>query len=85
MTRQGGIRKEITKLFKPYITNRKNGQCQILIPLVELDDFVDGILECEYKLGVVIKDNRDPADCESCPVAVVCGYVTVWPLIEAKP
>jgi len=32
-------------------------------------------------LGVVIKDNRDPADCESCPVAVVCGYVAVEPLI----
>ena len=28
----------IQKLFKQYIVKRKNGQCQILIPLVELDE-----------------------------------------------
>ena len=33
----------IQKLFKPYIVTRKNGQCQILIPLIELDDLCDKI------------------------------------------
>jgi len=33
----------IQKLFKPYFVNRKNGQCQILIPLVELDELCDKI------------------------------------------
>jgi len=37
-----------------------------------------------HSQGVVIKDNRDPADCESCPVAVICGYVAVEPLIKEK-
>ena len=41
------------------------------------------ILEYLQSQGVVIMDNRDPADCESCPVAVVCGYVAVIPLIES--
>jgi len=35
---------EIRKLFKPYIVRRKNGQCQILIPLIELDEFVEKII-----------------------------------------
>lgn len=35
----------IQKLFKPYIVNRKHGQCQILIPLIELDDLCYQILE----------------------------------------
>lgn len=34
----------IQKLFKPYIVNRKNGQCQVLIPLIELDDLCDKII-----------------------------------------
>jgi len=29
----------LQKLFKPYIVRRENGQCQILIPLIELDNF----------------------------------------------
>jgi len=33
----------IQKLFKPYIVKRKNGQCQILIPLVELDELCEKI------------------------------------------
>ena len=33
----------IQKLFKPYFVNRKNGQCQVLIPLVELDELCDKI------------------------------------------
>ena len=33
----------IQKLFKPYIVRRKNGQCQVLIPLVELDELCDRI------------------------------------------
>jgi len=33
----------IQKLFKPYIVKHKNGQCQILIPLVELDELCDRI------------------------------------------
>lgn len=33
----------IQKLFKPYIVKRKNGQCQVLIPLVELDALCDRI------------------------------------------
>ena len=37
--------KNIQKLFKPYIVKRKNGQCQVLIPLVELDDLCEEILE----------------------------------------
>jgi hypothetical protein len=33
----------IQKIFKPYIAKRKNGQCQVLIPLVELDEVCDAI------------------------------------------
>ena len=33
----------IQKLFKPYFVKRKNGQCQVLIPLIELDDLCDKI------------------------------------------
>ena len=33
----------IQKLFKKYIVTRKNGQCQVLIPLVELDELCDRI------------------------------------------
>ena len=33
----------IQKLFKPYIVTRKNGQCQVLIPLIELDELCDKI------------------------------------------
>jgi len=35
----------MTKLFKPYIVKRDKGQCQILLPLVELDGFVEKLLE----------------------------------------
>jgi hypothetical protein len=34
----------IQKLFKPYIVKRKNSQCQVLIPLIELDDLCYQIL-----------------------------------------
>ena len=33
----------IQKLFKPYIVRRNHGQCQVLIPLIELDDLCDKI------------------------------------------
>jgi len=33
----------ITWLFKKWIVKRNKGQCQILIPLIELDDFVQEI------------------------------------------
>jgi len=35
----------IQQLFKPYIVPRKNGQCQVLIPLVELDELCEKIRE----------------------------------------
>jgi len=38
------MNKGISKLFKPYFVKRKNGQCQILIPLVELDELVNKIV-----------------------------------------
>lgn len=51
----------IQKLFKPYFVKRKNGQCQVLIPLVELDELCDkieslllppeGVNSVENKLG----------------------------------
>ena len=43
-------RKSIQSLFKQYFVRRKNGQCQILIPLIELDDLCDKIkkLQKEY-------------------------------------
>jgi len=37
-------RYRITKLFKKWIVKRANGQCQILFPLCELDNFVNEIL-----------------------------------------
>ena len=37
--------KNIQQLFIPYIVKRKNGQCQVLIPLIELDDLCDKIRE----------------------------------------
>lgn len=40
-----GKSKMVVKKFKPYIVRRKNGQCQVLIPLVELDDLVSKILK----------------------------------------
>ena len=39
----------IQKLFKPYIVTRKNGQCQVLIPLVELDALCEDIENLMYK------------------------------------
>ena len=39
----------IQKVFKPYIVKRKNGQCQVLIPLVELDDLCLKILKLAHK------------------------------------
>ena len=33
----------IQRLFKPYIVKRDHGQCQVLIPLVELDDLCERI------------------------------------------
>ena len=41
---------EITKLFKPYIVRQNNGQCQILLPLIELDNFVESIFKSMSKL-----------------------------------
>ncbi len=41
----------------------------------------DKILEYLNSKGVVKSSNRDPAECESCPVAVVCGYVAFEPLV----
>ena len=38
----------IQKLFKPYIVKRKNGQCQVLIPLVELDELCEKIRKTHY-------------------------------------
>lgn len=35
----------IQKLFKKYIVRRDHGQCQVLIPLIELDDLCDEIVE----------------------------------------
>ena len=43
----------IQKLFKPYIIRRKNGQCQVLIPLVELDEL------CKEIESHVIKNLND--------------------------
>ena len=37
------IEAKIVKLFKPYLVKRERGQCQILIPLIELDVFVNKI------------------------------------------
>ena len=48
----------IQKLFKPYFVRRKNGQCQVLIPLVELDELCDKInslyfpKDCTETVGV---------------------------------
>ena len=39
----------IQKLFKPYIVERKHGQCQVLIPLIELDALCVGIENLMYK------------------------------------
>lgn len=35
--------RNIQTLFKPYFVRRKNGQCQVLIPLVELDELCEKI------------------------------------------
>ena len=43
---------------------------------------VEGIIEYLHSQGVVISSNRDSSECESCPVAVVCGYVAVESLIK---
>ena len=37
--------RQITKLFKKYIVQRPNGNCQVLFALTELDDLVDEIIE----------------------------------------
>ena len=33
----------VQKLFKPYIVKRNHGQCQVLIPLIELDELCEKI------------------------------------------
>lgn len=51
----------IQKLFKPYFVNRKNGQCQVLIPLVELDELCDKIEKvCKEEEGSTVSrtDNK---------------------------
>lgn len=35
----------LQKLFKPYFVRRKHGQCQVLIPFVELDELCEKIEE----------------------------------------
>ncbi len=49
----------IQKLFKPYIVKRKNGQCQVLIPLVELDELCEKIEENINKRKIMIKIGLD--------------------------
>ena len=41
----------IQKLFKKWIVKRDHGQCQILIPLIELDAFCEQI-EAEVENGI---------------------------------
>ena len=61
MSTREEIEKGVTKLFKPYIVKRDRGQCQILLPLIELDNFVDTLFLYEDSLGVVIR-----AKCPDC-------------------
>ncbi len=35
---------KIKERLKPYFVRRNNGQCQILIPLIEMDELVDNII-----------------------------------------
>jgi len=34
------LEREVYRQYKPYIVRRNNGQCQVLIPLIELDNLV---------------------------------------------
>jgi len=38
------MNKKISKLFKPYFVKRRNGQCQILFALTELDALIERIV-----------------------------------------
>ena len=54
--------KKIQSLFKQYIVKRKNGQCQILIPLIELDDLCSKITnsvkeECIKEIEKEVKED----------------------------
>lgn len=67
----------IQKLFKPYIVTRKNGQCQVLIPLVELDELCKKIEEwnmeirCEHCNGAKWKSlNKDVYQCLLCGLKI---------------
>lgn len=61
-TKKPTAERMVYKIFKKYIVRRDNGQCQVLIPLIELDNlviritrlirhegFTDG-LECGVKM-----------------------------------
>ena len=63
----------IQKLFKPYIVKRKNGQCQVLIPLVELDELCEKIekkVKKDTKIMIEVKNN-DPDWLEDLAVRLV--------------
>lgn len=37
--------RDATRLFKPWIVRRPDGGCQVLFPLSELDNLIDGTLK----------------------------------------
>ena len=52
----------IQKLFKQYIVRRKKGQCQILIPLIELDELCNEIEKLYLKRNKPPKGKQPPVN-----------------------
>jgi len=43
------MRRQLYKLFKPYIVKRKKGYCVLVIPLPELDEIIQKIFNIVTK------------------------------------
>ena len=51
------LRHRITWLFKPWIVNRRKGQCQVLFALTELDGLVDQIIHEVFQTPIEEQGN----------------------------
>ena len=60
----------IQKLFKPYFVKRNHGQCQILIPLIELDKLCEKIEAYYLKTECVCYCGEGGYHHGKCPVVL---------------
>jgi len=58
------------KLFKPYIVKRKNGQCQVLIPLIELDELCEAIELHAFHVYKPLFDKDKCSEVKDCKLTI---------------